>query len=149
MNRLQFYCILLMVMNTMDLFCTYEQSLILKRKIFFSILKLSNGNGNIQKISTKDYWNLEYPLVNPLGLHSAGGQASCTQCSPGFACTDPRPTHTRRAAAASTGLWGYGCCGIVSLCFLLNMCCVLLLENVKLHDVAFKPCINKILHHII
>ena len=54
-----------MVMNTMDLFCTYEQSLILKRKIFLSILKLSNGNGNTQKISTKDYWNLEYTLAHP------------------------------------------------------------------------------------
>ena len=97
-----------MVMNTMDLFCTYEQSLILKRKIFFSILKLSNGNGNIQKISTKDYWNLEYPLVNPLGLHSAGGQASCTQCSPGFACTDPTANSHSPCSSGqyrSVGLW--------------------------------------------
>ena len=62
----------------------------------------------------------------------------------------PRPTHTRRAAAASTGLWGYGCCGLVSpLFFAKHVQSVLLLENVKLHDVAFKPCINKILHYII
>ncbi len=132
-----------MVMNTMDLFCMYEQSLILKRKIFLSILKLSNGNGNIQKISTKDYWNLEYTLAHPPRLALGRRPGLLHPVLPTANSHSPCSSGQYR----SVGLWMLW--NSQPLFFAKHVLSDLLLENVKLHNVAFKPKQNLTSYYLI